>query len=81
MCVKESYPFFWMYSLPSTIAVTKSCKGNGTTQSFTLHLANTGTLIEDIFVNVMERLLFWFPVTTEIHMFPLQVARIPAAPA
>jgi hypothetical protein len=44
--VKGIHPF-WIYSLPSTIVVTKSCKTNRTTQSSTLTLSNTGTLTED----------------------------------
>jgi hypothetical protein len=43
---KGSHPF-WIYSLPSSIIVTKTCKVNGTTHSSNVELSHMGILKED----------------------------------
>jgi hypothetical protein len=60
--VKGIYPF-WIYSLPSTIVVTKSCKINGTTQGSTLKLSHTGTLIEDTHCQFYSEAFVLLPVS------------------
>jgi hypothetical protein len=59
---KGIYPF-WIYSLPSTIVVTKSCKINGTTQGSTLKLSHTGTLIEDTHCQFYSEAYVLLPVS------------------
>jgi hypothetical protein len=44
---KGSHPF-WIYSLPSSIIVTKTCKMNDTTHSSNMELSHTGIVKEDI---------------------------------
>jgi hypothetical protein len=60
--VKGIHPF-WIYSLPSTIAVTKSCKIHGTAQSSTLKLSHTGTLIEDTHCQFYSEAFVLLPVS------------------
>jgi hypothetical protein len=60
--VKGIYPF-WIYSLPSPIIVTKTCKINGTTQSSTLRLSHTGTLREDTHCQFYSEAFVLLPVS------------------
>jgi hypothetical protein len=60
--VKGIHPF-WIYSLPSTIVVTKSCKINGTTQGSTLKLSHTGTLTEDTHCQFYSEAFVLLPVS------------------
>jgi hypothetical protein len=60
--VKGAHPF-WIYSLPSKTVITKKCKANGTTQSSTLELSHTGTLIEDTHCQFYSEAFVLLPVS------------------
>ena len=54
---------FWIYSLPSPTIVTKTCKGNGTTQSFNIELSHTGILMDDIHCQFYSEAFILLPVS------------------
>jgi hypothetical protein len=60
--VKGVYPF-WIYSLPSPTVVTKKCKVNGTNQSSTLKLSQTGTLTDDTHCQFYSEAFVLLPVS------------------
>jgi hypothetical protein len=59
---KGSHPF-WIYSLPSSIIVTKTCKMNGTTHSSNMELSHTGILKEDINCQFYSETFILLPVS------------------
>ncbi|PNF15755.1 hypothetical protein B7P43_G11016 [Cryptotermes secundus] len=54
---------FWIYSLPSPTIVTKTCKGNGATQSFNIELSHTGILMDDIHCQFYSEAFILLPVS------------------
>jgi hypothetical protein len=60
--VKGGHPF-WVYSLSSSMMVTKKCMRNGTTVSSTLTLARTGILMEDTHCQFYSEAFILLPVS------------------
>jgi hypothetical protein len=60
--VKGVYPF-WIYSMPSAITVTKSCRSNGTTRSSTMYLSHTDNLMEDTHCQMYSEAFILLPVS------------------
>jgi hypothetical protein len=53
----------WIYSLPSPTIATKTCKVNGTTQSFNIELFRTGILMDDIHCQFYSEAFVLLPVS------------------
>jgi hypothetical protein len=73
--VKSHYPF-WVYSLPSSIMVTKTCKPNGTTTSTSIELMGTGILYENTNCQFYSEAFILLPVSDGYTNFSLTSSHV-----